>query len=270
MQYLLALVALISFSGCEAIIKEKMEPTFELIEDLSEIQSDIEDAMTLSEDAVTITLNDGSTGYLVGECGVVTNDTTSQELTINLGQDSCRGLDDKERSGIIKVKYIDKTNPDDYQYSIDFQNYMVNGNLIKGKLTVNTTHRNQDGHLELSEVIEGGEIILKNGNTYTWSSERTREWVLGENTPSTHDDVFTISGFSKGGNENGTTFNYKIVRPLTFSRECWKQGIVYPIAGRTTVQMSGQPNRIIDWGLLICNKVVNVSQNGQLFILELK
>ena len=270
--YFSAIIAGLFFTSCEGLIQdiqEELQPVVDFIEDISEIQEGLEDAMALSEDALTITLADGSTGYLVGECAVVTHDENNQLLTIDMGTATCTGLNGMERSGKIVINYIDEEDPDAYSYSIDFQNYTIGGNTIEGLLTMNKLHRNDDGKLEFSEKVENAKITLSNGKWYSWNSERTREMKNGENTDNVNDDVFQIAGFFEGVDNEGNVFKSTTEVPITFLRTCWEQGIIYPAIGKTRIEMTGKPTTKIDWGVG-CNKRVNILQQGNWLNVELR
>ena len=254
-------------TSCD-MVEEQLQPVVDFIQDISEITEGLEDAMALAEDALTITQADGSTGYLVGECAVVTNDANANLLTIDMGAQSCIGLNGVARSGKILINYIDEENPEAFSYSIDFVDYQVGGNTIEGKLTMNKLHRNDDGKLEFSEKVENAKITLSNGKFYTWNSERVREMVNGENTPNVRDDIFTITGFFEGKDNEGSVFKTNIQTPITFFRDCWEKGIGYPAIGKTRIEMTGNPTTVIDWGVG-CNKRVNILQQGKWLNIEL-
>lgn len=266
------LAAGLALTSCEDLfndIEEDLQPVVDFVEDISEIQEGLEDAMALSEDAITITLEDGSTGYLAGECAVITNDTEANKLTIDFGSEPCTGLNGLERSGRIIINYIADDDPGAYSYSVEFLEYSVNGNKFDGLLTVNTLHRNNDGKLEFSETVERARITLASGKWYSWDSERVRLMQTGDQTPNVMDDSCTITGFINGRDSDGNEFSSDIKRPITFLRACWEEGIIYPSSGRTRIEMTGKPATVVDWGIGLCNKTVNIQQYNKWLIIEL-
>ena len=146
---------------------------------------------------------------------------------------------------------------------------MIGQNQIEGKLTIEKLNRNDAGKLEFSEKVENAKITFSNGTWYQWDSERTREMINGEGTDNVNDDVFQITGYFHGSNDQGGEFNTDIEVPITFFRTCWEQGVVYPAVGRTRITMTGKPATKIDWGLG-CNKRVNILQNGNWANIELR
>lgn len=254
-------------TSCD-LVEEQLRPVIDFVEDIAEIGEGLEDAMTLAEDALTITQNDGTTGYLVGECATVTHDEDAKILTIDMGTESCTGLNNIARSGKIVINYIDVDDPEAFSYSIDFIDYKIGENQIEGKLTIDKLNRNDDGKLEFSEKVENAKITLSDGQFYKWSSERTREMVNGEGTANVRDDVFVIKGFFEGEDDDGVVFRTQIESPITFFRECWEQGIIYPAIGKTRFTMTDKPSTLLDWGLG-CNKRVNLLQNGKWLNVEL-
>ncbi len=266
--YLSVLFVGVLFTSCEGLFEE-LQVVVDFVEDITEIHEGIEDAMTLAEDAITITLDDGTTGYLVGDCAIVTHDEGNQILTIDFGDTACVGIGDLARSGQIVINYIDPEDPDAFSYTINFLDYYVDGNTIEGLLTMNKLHRNEGGELEFSEKVEDAKITLSSGKFYSWNSERIRKMVNGEETSNVRDDVFQIDGFFRGVDNQGREFNTTTEVPITFFRECWEQGIVYPAVGKTKIVMTGKPTTKIDWGLG-CNKRVNIIQNGNWTNIELR
>jgi len=270
--YFSVLIAGLFLTSCEGFfddLEEDLQPVVDFIEDITEIQEGLEDAMTLSEDAITVTLDDGSTGYLVGECAIVTNDEAQDRLTIDFGDEPCEGLNGKMRSGMIIINYIDETDEDSYSYSIDFERYTVDGNEFDGLLDVAMLHRNENGKLEFSETVTDARITLASGKWYGWSSERMRTMTNGDNTPNVMDDVYQITGNFNGQDSDGNVFSTDIKRPITFLRACWEEGIIYPSTGRTRIEMTGKPATVVDWGLGFCNKTVNILQWNKWLVVEL-
>ena len=271
--YFAALGVGLLFTSCEAFfedLEEDLQPVVDFVEDITEIQQGLEDAMTLSEDAITVTLEDGSTGYLVGDCAIVTNDADNNRLIIDFGTEACEGLGDEMRSGKIVIDYIDEEDPEAYSYSVDFQDYQISGNTFEGMLTVNKLHRNSNGKLEFSEVVEDARVTLASGKWYAWDSDRRRTMVNGEGTQNVMDDVFQIRGSFEGSDSDGNQFTTNISTPITFMRSCWENGIVYPSLGRTRITMTDKPATTIDWGLGFCDKRVNIFQYNKWLILDLR
>ena len=259
-------------TSCEGIfedIQEDIQPVVDFIEDITEIQEGLEDAMTLSEDALTVTLEDGSTGYLAGDCAIVTHEVESKRLTIDFGTESCVGLNGFERSGKIVISYLDELTLDEYTYSIDFQDYSVSGNTFEGLLSVDMLHFNEQGKPEFSETVEDARITLANGKWYAWESERNRTMTNGHMSGGVMDDTYQITGTFNGTDSDGNIFSTDIKQPVTFMRACWEEGIIYPSKGRTRIEMTGKPATVIDWGLGFCNKRVNILQYNKWLILDL-
>ncbi len=255
-------------TSCD-LVEEQLRPIIDFVEDIAEIGEGMEDAMTLAEDALTITQTDGSTGYLVGECATVVHDELTNTLTIDLGTEPCTGLNGIARSGKIVIKYEDITDTVGFSYSIDFIDYKIAENQIEGKLTIEKLNRNDANNVEFSEKVEDAKITLSDGQFYKWNSERTREMINGRGTANVRDDVFVINGFFEGEDDEGVVFRTQIERPITFFRECWEQGIIYPSIGRTRFTMTDKPSTLLDWGLG-CNKRVNIMQNGNWANIELR
>ena len=104
--------------------------------------------------------------------------------------------------------------------------------------------------------------------TFTYTSTRTREWVVGENTSGIlgwFDDVYKVSINSSGTNFNGASFTSKTTKPLQISLVCpWIE------AGTIEFTPSGKLTRTIDYGNGDCDNKATVTIAGVSFPITLR
>ncbi|HEY2727070.1 MAG TPA: hypothetical protein VGI61_07860, partial [Parafilimonas sp.] len=174
--------------------------------DNSFAESTNDDVTTIStqseDDGVTGSFGDSTYGYLLSPCANVSIDNISNphRLIIDFGTANCLCLDGKYRRGKILVAYTGLYRDSGSTHTISFDNYYVNNYKVDGTQTVINNGLNIGGNITFSIQVNST-ITDTSGNTLTYTSERTREWVAGEGTNGIlgwHDDVYSITGTASG------------------------------------------------------------------------
>ena len=211
------------------------------------------------------TYNSEEKAYL-SACATITNDTTvtPHMLTINFGTTNCLCNDGRNRRGIINVSYSGHYRDSASTHTITFNNYFVNDNQVLGTKTVTNLGHNSAGHSSFSIVVNGQIIKAGGGGTITWSSTRTREWILGESTIPWSDDVYLITGTASGTSAAGNSFNMVITNPLRKEIGCH-----YLVSGALSLTPSGKPTRYVDFGTGACDDQATVTINGNVYNITL-
>ncbi len=200
-------------------------------------------------------------------CAVITNDTTVSPriLTIDFGATNCLCGDGRNRRGKINVSYTGRYRDSASTHTITFTNYYVNDNQILGTKTVTNNGHNSSGNLSYSIVVNGQIIKASGGGTITWTSTRTREWIVGELTPIWSDDVYLITGSANGTNAAGVSFNMAITSALRKEIGCR-----HFVSGSLTLTPSGKPTRYVDFGTGACDDQATVTINGNVYNITLR
>jgi len=203
---------------------------------------------------------------LLSTCATITNDTlvTPHILTIDFGASNCMCNDGRYRRGIINVSYSGHYRDSASTHTITFTNYYVNDNQILGTKTVTNNGHNAAGNLTYSVVVNGQIIKAGGGGTINWTSNRTREWILGESTPTWSDDVYLITGSANGTNASGNSYTMTITSALR--REI---GCHHFVSGTLTITPSGKPTRYVDFGAGACDNQATVTINGNVYNITL-
>ena len=198
-------------------------------------------------------------------CATVTNDTTvtPHMLTIDFGTVNCLCNDGRNRRGKINVSYSGHYRDSASVHTITFTNYYVNDNKVMGTKTVTNNGHNAAGHLTFSISVNGS-IIKTDGKTITWTSSRTREWIVGEYTPTWSDDVYLITGSASGSSSTGTSFTMSITSALR--REI---GCHHFVSGTFELTPSGKYTRYVDFGSGACDNQATVTINGNVYNITL-
>jgi hypothetical protein len=220
-----------------------------------------------SKGSLTSYLSTGSSdekAYL-NSCATVTNDSVSvpHMLTIDFGTVNCMCNDGRNRRGKINVSYSGHYRDSASTHTISFTNYFVNDNQIMGTKTVTNNGHNAAGHLTFTITVNGS-ILKTTGQTISWTSNRTREWITGESTPAWLDDVYLVTGSASGTSAAGVSFNAVITSALRIELSCH-----HIVSGSFSLTPSGKATRYFDFGTGACDNQATVTINGHLYNITL-
>ena len=189
--------------------------------------------------------------------------TWPKTLTIDFGTTNCLCSDFKYRRGKIIATLSGRYGDSASVINISLNQYYVNDYHIEGTKTItNLGHvgtYNNGNNLMYSVVISNAKITPPNGNTISWNSTRTREWIEGESTkwPNWMDDVYRISGAANGTDQNGNSFTVNITTPLRIALNCqWIE------SGTVEIKPQNLGIRTVDFGNGNCDDQATVTING--------
>lgn len=204
---------------------------------------------------------------ILSACATITHDTTvtPRILTIDFGTSNCLCNDGRYRRGIINVSYSGHYRDSASTHTISFTNYYVNDNQVLGTKTVTNNGHNSAGHLSYSISVNGQIIKASGGGTITWTSTRTREWIIGESTLIWNDDVYLITGSANGSNAAGVSYSMNITSPLRKEIGCR-----HLVSGQLSLTPSGKPTRYVDFGSGACDDQATVTINGNVYNITLR
>jgi hypothetical protein len=197
-----------------------------------------------------------------GDCGEVTDsivDSTTHHVirTIDFGTDGCtytRGDKEITKKGKIIIEKIGKRHEDGFSLNVNFDGFSVNDYAIEGSKTVSNAVNDADQLVFTIAVTST--ITNPEGNSMTWTSNRTRTLIEGYDTEDTlGDDVMQIEGSNAGTNFEGESFSSAITTPLIKSRAC-----NYITEGVIEITPAGKSVRTIDYGVRTdCDNLATVT-----------
>lgn len=232
--------------------------------DMAMADENFNDVDNIADEAATqgeVSYKTDDANSLLSGCATVTRDTVSlpHVTTIDFGT-GCTGVDGRTRKGKIIVTYDGPYRKASTTVTITFDNYFVNDNQVTGTKTIVNNGPNASGHLTFTVNVTGQVLLANNGGTISWTANRTREWIAGENTPQRDDDVFSITGSASGTCASGDQFTSNIITPLVrnLSPGCRR----HFVSGVTEMQRTGKPTRTIDFGNGACDDQATVTVNG--------
>lgn len=179
-------------------------------------------------------------------------------VTIDYGTSGITGKRGNVLTGKIAVIISNKMNIANSTKTITFDNFAVNGNVIKGSKIVTykgLTSENQPyWTISVKDTVDRAD-----GTTVTWNSERTRERIDNNGTPLIYwDDNYSIKGSSNGVNAKGKTYSVVIdaANPLIIGG-----GWPFFVKGSETIT-SETKTVIIDYGNGARDNIATATING--------
>jgi hypothetical protein len=211
-----------------------------------------------------------SVTFTTGNCAEVTispiDSTYPKVIVIDFGDTSCTGIDGRQRKGKLTATITGRYRDQGTVMTIETDNYIVNGYKIEGDKKLENLGRNSAGKLEFSISVANGEITQENEDwRITWSSNRVRTWLDGEDTPfDASDDVFIVSGTAQGENRNGRAYTANITSDLRIELDC-----EYVVEGELTIEPENLKTRVIDYGDGECDNDIEVDIDGKIYQVSL-
>jgi hypothetical protein len=206
-------------------------------------------------------------GKIIGPCAIITHDTISipHLITIDFGDTNCLCRDGRYRRGMILISYFGHYADSGSMKNANSEEYFVNDNQVIFDKSITNIGRNELGNLTW-EIFSDGTIIFveDKGGDFTWHSERTREWIEGEETHYRWDDVYLIRGNGNTVRPNGKSVTKEIVEPIMKKLNCrWF------VSGTVKITPSNKPERLLDYGNGECDRFATVTINGKTFTIVL-
>ncbi|WP_127342606.1 hypothetical protein [Ancylomarina longa] len=127
----------------------------------------------------------------------------------------------REKRGKICNEISGRYDTGTCKQEIHFEDFYINDLKINGSIEVQSTGFNDND--QLSFTINYQDIVFEstNGKTYTISGSKTKEWVVGYDTPSNPwDDQFLVSGSGSGIDSEERAYHFELSTPLLISQSC--------------------------------------------------
>lgn len=260
---LFGLVVLLS--ACENDEKEANEISAQAIEDNAEFENSFTGIENVTSDASLREKDDGT--YDFGNCANVSiNPTWSSNIfpktiTIDFGDSNCLGRDGNYRRGKLIIDLSGRFVDSGTVITSRLDNYFQNDNKVEGTRTKENLGRNIDGNITYEVKVENGRIDHVNGYEINWNSERTTEWVSGDDTPiNIFDDVYSIRGSATGFTRDGRSYSMNTTKDLKVALNCrWIK------SGTITIKPEDFSERTVDYGDGACDRIATYMVNGRDF-----
>ena len=170
--------------------------------------------------------------------------TNKIKLVVDFGTIDCVCKDSRTRRGKINIEYSGKIGALGSKIVYTPDQYFVNNYGVSGVKTISIIEK-----FTHSIKVENGKITKPDGGVVTWTSDRVRKMVAGDNTPLfLLDDAYEIVGTSSGTNSSGKTYSFATQTPLLKSIGCqWIK------SGKLSIKREGKKDALIDYGTGTCD-----------------
>jgi hypothetical protein len=224
--FLLAITLVVSCNKDESPeIKETQ--TFDLaqLKASDESESISEEIINIGEDVyatdeiLSTTKNFYTSDYLP-DCATVTTVVTgaSKLKTIDFGE-GCELPNGNLLSGIIKLSYLMDMEMDKKTLSLSLDNFTFNGVSVAGSATVQRMRSNENGNPQ-SDAVANFTGEWPDGNSASFTGNRTREWIEGYGSGFWGDNVFLITGKGTYIGKLNNVFIKETISPLRRELSC--------------------------------------------------
>ncbi len=195
---------------------------------------------------------------IYGTCGVRTYNPQTNTATINFGPTNCLCPDGRYRRGVIKIQFTTDTPTRSAGAIVTRRNYFVNDN----QHTARRIFTNLGGG-SFTVVVDSASIIrANNGGTHSWTANWTFNRTAGFGTPTTADDVYSVTGGAVGTNRKGVSYTTTIQTPLIKRGDCYK----YFVAGTVSITNANNKTLLLNYdpsGTQGCDNLASVTVNGR-------
>ncbi len=144
--------------------------------------------------------------------------STSKERTIDFGE-GCELPNGNVLSGIIFLSYSKDMELATNTLSLSLENFTFNGVAIEGAASILRMRANENGNPQ-SDADASFSATWPNGETASFTGERTREWIEGYGSGFWGDNVYLISGKGTFIGPMGNVFVKETVTPLRRELAC--------------------------------------------------
>jgi hypothetical protein len=176
-------------------------------------------------------------------------------IMIDFGE-GCEDRRGNIKTGKIIINISDDMKEEGATKRVTYENYTVRGNEISGSRTMINKGTNDDGNWIIESQSEMVVNKVEEGLKINRTSNATREWLTGFETPEKSDDSFKITGTGSITQDGSETFTREIIVPLFVDRSCR-----YILSGQ--IELSNEEgSMLIDFGDGTCDNTATVTKDG--------
>ncbi len=190
--------------------------------------------------------------------------TFPKDITVDFGE-GCLGNDGKLRKGKIMINATNWFKETGSIITVGLENYSVSDFGVEGTNTITNNGLNSDNFLSYNFQVKNGKITNPENNSVTqWSSNRTIEWIKGEETITASDDEYKITGTQNGITAADEEYSIEITEAIHIDMSCeWRI-----VAGKQTIT-SKKEEIFIDYGDGTCDNKFIVSYKGLSYVVTI-
>jgi hypothetical protein len=204
--------------------------------------------------------------YHIGQCPDVSIDTSENRypitITLNYGEGT-ELQNGRVISGIMIVEISGPRLTDGTTRMVTYDGYQIDSLGIEGTLTHTFSGNNET--TRVVTVTGNQQFTMPDGTIIDRTSEKTREWIAGLETPEDFtDDTIEVTGYIDAENSDGTTWSKTILEPLVRIGSCR-----HFVQGEIRYSRYGEIVAELDFGEGECDNLATITINGFPFEVDL-
>lgn len=160
------------------------------------------------------------------------------------------------RKGKIIAVYTDRLIKPNARVDITFENFYINDVKIEGTKSIVNNGKNANGNFTFAVIINETRKNVSKGQLI-FSANRNIEWFKGEDSETSLDDEFKITG-----NSNGVTFKNKNYTTNITKALVKKVGCKFIVEGTIEISIKDKLKKTLDYGNGECDNVATLTING--------
>ncbi len=204
--------------GIEVISATELNASDEVELISEDITALVEDIYAVDE--LSFTQKASFTSDFIPDCVLITTVVTDKsiEKAIDFG-DGCELRNGNVLSGIIFLSYSKDMEAVTKTLNVSLENFTFNRVSIQGGASIVRKRANDKGN---PQSVAEADFIAEwpEGDTMTYTANRTREWIEGYGSGFWGDNVFLISGKATYEGKLGAIFTKSTVEPLRREMSC--------------------------------------------------
>ena len=182
-----------STNSQQGISKEEIAMEGKLDKSIDDVDNIIEEGFLMQSGSGGKTLN---SSRFLSDCGTISSTLTGStwSVTIDFGTTGCTLWNGNILKGKIILSFTNDFQAMTKVVSYTFENFYHNDVSLNGNKTFTRVRANANGNPETRFDVSLT-LVLANGDTYSRTGLRVKEWTAGYDTPHTlSDDVYIITG----------------------------------------------------------------------------
>jgi hypothetical protein len=275
---ILSLFSVVLFSSCQKSKEARAKAIIETAEDNSTMSAeynaifDLSDNVSRDEDLNQLIAGKGNgvapftskANAFLPECATATFDSATTTLSIDYGVSNCLCKDGRYRKGLVTLTYNGQYLDSGSTVKLSLFDYFVQDIKFNGTKTI-TNLGNASGSYRFSYEVKNASAETENG-TISWETIAEITKTDGNDTPFwPFDDVYLVTGTSRGTNRNGVDYTVETTVPLKKRNEFNIACLKHYVSGVLRLEDDDDNFILIDYdpvGGEPCDLVARINING--------
>lgn len=276
--FLFSVLSVLLFSACEKSKEARAKAIIETAEDNGTMSAeynaifDLSDNVSRDEDLNQLIAGKpgakapftSKANAFLPDCATASFDTATSTLSIDYGTTNCLCKDGRYRKGLLTLTYEGQYLDSGSAVKLALFDYYVQDIKFNGTKTI-TNLGNASGSYRFAYEVKNASAETENG-TITWETFAEITKTAGNETPFwPFDDVYLVTGDSRGTNRNGVDYTVSTTVPLKKRNEFNIACLKHYVSGVLRLEDNEDNFILIDYdpvGGEPCDLVARINING--------